>query len=94
MLQPRGALVILGIDNQGVVGGLVRGAASATDHNEAVAKVWFDFAKEAIAPWSIRVETDCNVADGPTREHLHQVNALGAQFREPRWPDWIEDFGI
>ena len=80
----QGALVILAIDNQGVVGSLVRGAGSACDHNAAIARVWLDFAADAISPWIVRVETKCNVADGPTRQAI---------WTEPRWLPWVQDFG-
>ena len=88
----RGALVILAIDNQGVVGGLVKGTSSASDHNATVAHIWLDFAVNASAPWVIRVETDCNVADGPTREKLEELNLMQAHYIEPKWPPWVVDF--
>ena len=84
-------MVILAIDNQGVVGSLVRGAGSAPGHNAAVAKVWLDFAADSVAPWIIRVETACNVADGPTRDFLDHLSLMQARWVEPRWPSWIED---
>ena len=86
-----GSLAILAIDNQGVVGGLVRGASVAPDHNAAVAKIWLDFAAESVSPWIIRVETKCNIADGPTRGDLHHLSLMEAHWVPPRWPEWIQD---
>ena len=70
--------MILAIDNQGVVGSLVRGAGSAPGHNAAVAKVWLDFAADSVADW-------------PTRDFLDHLSLMLARWVEPRWPSWIKD---
>ena len=86
-----GALIIIAVDNSGVVGNLIRGSGSAADHNAAIARIWLDFAAEAVGPYVIKVETKCNVADGPTRDFFGDMIRLNAQWIEPRWPDWIQD---
>ena len=88
----RGSLLLLAIDNSGVVGSLIAGRGSADDHNAAIAKVWLSFAALSVAPHFVRVETSCNVADGPTRENLHFMERLQATWCEPRWPEWAIDF--
>ena len=37
------------------------------------------------------MESKANVSDGPTREDLSVVMALGAQFVEPQLPEWLKD---
>ena len=88
----RGAFATIAIDNMGVVGGLIAGRGAADDHNAAIARVWLDFAELSIAPYIIKVETSCNVADGPTREDFSFLNRIGAHWVPPCWPSWISDF--
>ena len=71
---------------------MVRGAGSAPDHSAAIAKVWLDFAADAVSPWIIRVETASNIADGPTRDFLDHLSLMRAQWVEPVWPTWVTDF--
>ena len=85
------SLLSLAIDNSGVVGNMVKGSGSAADHNLAIARIWLNFAAAGVAPWFLKVETKCNVADGPTRDNFEEVLRLSARFVEPRWPDWIAD---
>ena len=86
-----GSLLILAIDNSGVVGNLIKGSGSAPDHNAAIGKIKLDFAADGISAYVVKVETACNVADGPTREKFDQMSRLHAQWVEPRWPRWIQD---
>ena len=86
-----GSMLTLAIDNSGVVGNLVKGSGSAADHNLAIARIWLNFAAAGIAPWFLKVETKCNVADGPTRDTFEDVRRLSAQYVQPRGPDWISD---
>ena len=88
----RGSLMTLAIDNLGVVGGLIAGRGSAADHNAAIAQVWLDIAAMNVAPHFLKVDTACNLADGPTREDLSLIQRLGATWLEPRWPAWAMDF--
>ena len=82
----------LAIDNLGVVGNLIAGRSSAADHNAAIAQVWLDIAAMNVAPHFLKVDTACNLADGPTREDLSLIQRLGATWLEPRWPAWAMDF--
>ena len=38
-----------------------------------------------------RVESKANVADGPTRHYLGDLEALAATWSRPRMPHWIGD---
>ena len=88
----RGALLLLAIDNSGVVGSLIAGRGTAFDHNAAIARVWLHMAELGVVPHVVRVETTCNVADGPTRDDFRFLSRLQARFVEPVWPEWIEDY--
>ena len=88
----QGALVMLAVDNSGVVGSMISGRGSAADHNAAIGRIWLDFAAANMAVHFIRVESACNVADGPTREDFSYMARLQAEWLDPKWPLWIEDF--
>ena len=68
------------------------GRGAAFDHNAAIARVWPHLAELGVAPHVVRVETSCNVADGPTRDDFRFLVRLNARWREPAWPEWIEDY--
>ena len=87
----QGATLTLAIDNSGVVGNVIKGVGSASDHNAAIAKIWLNFAAAGVSPWIIKVETKCNLADGPTRDTFEDLRRLNARWVEPRWPSWIAD---
>ena len=38
---------------------------------------------------AVRVESAANLADGPTRENLIELERLGAKFVPPVLPDWV-----
>ena len=88
----RGALVVLAVDNAGTVGSVVAGRGSAPDHNAAIGRIWLDFAALGVAVHLVRVESACNVDDGPTREDFSYLLRLKAEWLEPKLPQWIHDF--
>ena len=83
-----GSLLTVYIDNDGVLGGILRGSSVAADLNQAIGFLWLDVAKAGVGLHCERVESHANIADGPTREFLRLVEELGAVFVEPRLPDW------
>ena len=85
-------MVTLAQDNMGVVGNLISGRGSAEDHNSAIAQIWLEFATENLAPWIVKVETACNLADGPTRDDLQFMRRLNAVWVDPVWPEWAMNF--
>ena len=88
----QGSLVVLAVDNAGTVGSVISGRGSAPDHNAAIGRIWLDFAAAGLAVHLVRVESACNVADGPTREDFTYLVKLGAEWVAPKWPAWIHDF--
>ena len=87
----RGCLLLLFVNNQGVLGSMLRGSAGAPDLNAAVGQVWLDIASAGIGLHVARVESRANVADGPTRDDFSVLTRLGAVFREPCLPEWVHD---
>ena len=88
----RGSLVTSAIDNMGVIGGLVKGRGAAGDHNAVIAQVWLDIARSNLAPQFLKVESACNLADGPTRDDLSLMELLNAEWVPPQWPEWAVEF--
>ena len=79
------------IDNQSVLGAILRGSCKLHEINVAVGKFWMHCAAVSIGFAGCRVESRCNIADGPTRDSFCEVQRLGARFVEPRLPPWIFD---
>ena len=86
-----GALWSAYVDNQGVLGAMVRGSCSAPEANLAIGRAWLDLAETGVGLHMVRVESKANVADGPTREGSTTLEFLGASYVEPRLPPWAYD---
>ena len=77
------------IDNNGVLGSLIKGSSKAPEVNLLVGRVWLHAAKWAWAPIWARVESEANIADGPSRRDFVMVGRLGAVWVKPRLPNWL-----
>ena len=86
----QGTLCTIFVDNNGVLGGLIRGSCMAADLNQAIGSVWLDIARLQIGLHAVRVESKANIADGPTREFLSLLGELGASFVPPKLPNWCQ----
>ena len=82
------ALVLLAIDNQGVLHSIINGRGGAEDLNLAVGAVWLDLARMQVALHVVRVESAANIADGPSRDRFEDVVGRGAELVSPVLPDW------
>ena len=56
-----------------------------------IGKVWLRLADADCDLCVGRVESKANIADGPTRDYLFDLEALGAVFVSPSLPEWILD---
>jgi len=56
-----------------------------------IGKVWLHLADADCDLCVGRVESKANIADGPTRDYLFDLEALGAVFVSPSLPEWIQD---
>ena len=86
----RGSLWTAFIDNDGVMLALTAGGGGSDEVHYAIGRLWLYVAEINCDLHALRVESKANIADGPTRDDLSLVNALGARFIPPRLPDWLE----
>ena len=86
-----GSLLLLAVDNQGVLHALIKGRSSAADLNYGVGRHWLDVARLRVSQHVVRVESASNIADGPSRDDCSLMKALGAEYVPPRLPQWCYD---
>ena len=82
-------LLLLAVDNQGVLGAMVSGRAGVDDLNMGVGKLWLMIADAGISVHIVRVESKANIADGPSRDYLDLLHELNAVFVDPVLPQWV-----
>jgi hypothetical protein len=86
-----GALWTAYVDNQGVLGAILKGGSGAPEVNMAVGHLWLDLAACTVGLHVARVESKANVADGPSRDEFSELDRLGATYVEPELPQWAYD---
>ena len=59
--------------------------------NEIVGRLWLQLDVLQTDLFVQRVESKANVADGPTRHFLEEVEKLGAVYCSPVLPVWLEN---
>ena len=89
-----GSALLAFIDNDGVLGSILRGSSRAPEVNIAVGHLWLEVAACCIAPYFGRVESKANLADGPTRADMANLQQLGASFVVPRLPKWTDTWWL
>ena len=81
----RGRRVVAFIDNAWALNMKIRGASRKGDANGILHHVWLELAMLGVhAEWQ-HVPSKLNVADGPSRECLADVHALGLSWRMAQW---------
>ena len=85
------ALLLMLIDNDGVLAAILKGASRCPKVNMTFGQLWLEFACHRVGFAGYRAESKANIADGPTRDHFVLLEELGAQFVEPVLPPWVED---
>ena len=86
-----GSLWTAFIDNDGVLGAILKGGSGAPEINIAVGQFWLGVARASVGFHGARVESKANVADGPSRDDLSEIRRLGARWVEPVLPPWVYD---
>eukprot|EP00959_Pyramimonas_sp_CCMP1952_P267866 5600565-Pyramimonas_sp.AAC.1 len=66
------------IDNDGVLHALINGSGRAPELNFGVGMTWLDMASRDISLQLGRVESEANLADGPSRNDLSMMHQLSA----------------
>ena len=87
----RGRLWFHWCDNDGITHTMVHGSATSGDINNIAGKMLLDIANLRAGINIERVESAANIADGPTRDFMVQVNRLEAQEIPPVMPQWIDN---
>ena len=82
------------IDNNGVLGSLLKRSSSAPETNMIIGKIWLHAAEWSWAPVWARVESAANIADGPSRRDFTHVESLGAVLVAPVLHQWISTLWI
>ena len=77
------------VDNQGVLGAVLRGSAHAGDTNAIIGQLWLHIARLNVTMVLARVASACNIADEPTRGSLAWVESSGARWRAPILPQYL-----
>lgn len=80
-----GRKLVIHSDNTGAECCTRRGSARAFDHCSLIHQMWTHIAALGVFAWITRVPTDDNFADLPSRQSYDLLNAVGAEWREPRW---------
>jgi hypothetical protein len=76
------------IDNSGVMHNFLKGSSKSPETNEMIGQFWLQLARNGTSFRAGQVESAANPADGPTRENLLLMQALGARYVEPVLPAW------
>ena len=86
----QGALLTLYIDNDGVLGSCIKGSSHSPEINLFVGRMWLGLAFFKIDVVFVRVESEANIADGPTRDDVKLLEALGAKQWQAKLPGWLQ----
>lgn len=85
----RDTVLTLFVDNAGIVGSLLRGSSKNIEVNQMVGRWWWEMMDMNCGVRILKVHTDANVADGPTRSNVSILKRLGAVEVQPLFPDWL-----
>ena len=77
------------IDNNSVLYSLIRGSSAAEDINAVIGHLWRLTDSLGAAFHRMRVESEANPADDPSRGGTQVMSQLGAHFLEPNLPTFL-----
>ena len=89
-----GTAAFVFIDNNSVLGSLLKGSSSAPEVNMLTGRIWLHAAEWSWAPIWARVESAANIADGPSRRDFTHVESRGAELVAPVLPQWLSTLWI
>ena len=89
--QLRGSMVSAYVDNQGVLGSIVKGSSASPEVNLMAARFGLQAAIERVAIDVFRVESAANIGDGPSRGVYTALQPLGYRSCQLIWPEWLDD---
>ena len=85
-------LLTVYVDNDGVTAAYINGSSQSPEVNAMVAVFWLFVARHHMHPVFYRVESEANIADGPTRPDqvgCSVLSQLGAIEFPPYLPGWL-----
>ena len=88
-----GNLFTIFCDNDAVLQYVLNGSAGSTapDINQFVGRLWIDLVRHDVAINILRVTSEANISDGPTRERMKVIEELGGTWIDPVMPKWALD---
>ena len=80
-------------DNDAVLHYVLNGSAGSTapDINQFVGRLWIDLVRHDVAINILRVTSEANISDGPTRDRMRVIEELGGTWIDPVMPKWALD---
>ena len=86
----RDSMMLLWIDNKGVLGSLRKGASKCMEMSLMVARCWMKCAECNVDMHTWYVASKSNVADGPSRDDVSDMVKLNATFVKAKLPVWLD----
>ena len=86
----RDSMMLLWIDNKGVLGSLRKGASTCMEMSLMVARCWMKCAECNVDMHTWYVASKSNVADGPSRDDVSDMVRLNATFVKAKLPVWLD----
>ena len=86
----RGKKAILFTDNSACQSALIRGYTAQEDAAEVVNLTWITLSQLRCSCWFDRVDSESNIADGPSRNNFKFMDNLNAKKVDPHidWCSW------
>ena len=81
-----GTAAVVFIDNNGVLGSLLKDSSRALKANMLTRRIWLHAAEWSWAPVWARIESAANIADGPSRRDFTHAESPGAEWVAPVLP--------
>ena len=78
-----GRKVIVHSDNSGAEASTIKGSSRAFDHNQLVHEIWSFALSHKVRLWVMRVPSDDNISDSPSRFDYELLEEIGAEWRSP-----------
>ena len=86
----RERMMLLWIDNKGVLGSLRKGASKCMEMSVMLARCWMKCAECNVDMHTWYVASKSNVADGPFHDDVSDMVRLKATFVKARLPVWLD----
>jgi hypothetical protein len=86
-----GAAITVFCDNQVALHSFIRGSSASKELNQLVGCMWLEAARHRWGLHLLRVESEANPADGPSRQDYELMKTMGAIRCPAAVPGWAND---